>query len=146
MAGLLVNQLFSAQSLSVSVVQTRRFRVQAAYSKVSPGKGSGSNSSANQLTTRLDALHAKVSKVGEAAASKAMSEPTSSPLPPSLSPFRARINDWWNDHLENKAQMVQATAPQIESDDEEDTLILRPPVEVDSKFQLPQTSSPVNSY
>ncbi|CAI5474141.1 unnamed protein product [Closterium sp. Yama58-4] len=59
-------------------------------------------------------------------------------------PFRERINDWWADHLVSKANFVEAAAPSLSSDDEEEFLILKPPVEVDSKFQLPQKGPEVN--
>ncbi|GJP50539.1 hypothetical protein CLOM_g9696 [Closterium sp. NIES-68] len=85
-------------------------------------------------------------KAVESAASGAFNAgPTSSiASSPSLSPFRERINDWWADHLASKADFVEAAAPCLPSDDEEEFLILKPPVEVDSKFQLPQKGPEVN--
>ncbi|CAI7893717.1 unnamed protein product [Closterium sp. NIES-53] len=149
MAGLLASRiaLSSSSTVSFASLQSRRIPPRAAYANPHGGRTPGAPSHLTPYSARIEQLHSTATKAVESAASSAInSAPTSAVASssPSLSPFRERINDWWADHLVSKANFVEAAAPSLSSDDEEEFLIFKAPVEVDSKFQLPQKGHQVN--
>ncbi|CAI5468852.1 unnamed protein product [Closterium sp. Yama58-4] len=140
-------QMRIAMHMSFASLQTRRTPARAAYANPHGGRTPGAPSPLTQYSARIEQLHSTATKAVESAATTAFnSAPTSSVAAssPSLSPFRQKINEWWADHLVSKANFVEAAAPCLPSDDEEEFVILKPPVEVDSKFQLPQKGPEVN--